>query len=179
MTQSTSSAQSKDCPCCGLVNPPSAQRCDCGWDFQHAMAMQSYVRDHGPSNHALATLGDRAAAQFVDTVIAIGIILLSSIPYAISESIGNATLACGFIVGMGYIAFSDGFRNGQSYGKRLMKTAVVDATTGQPCSFGQSFARNVLLPVLGWIDWVFIFGEKRQRLGDRAANTLVIRFARK
>jgi Flp pilus assembly protein TadB len=24
---------SMDCPRCGLVNPPTAQRCDCGYDF--------------------------------------------------------------------------------------------------------------------------------------------------
>ena len=23
----------KDCPACGLVNPPTAVLCDCGWDF--------------------------------------------------------------------------------------------------------------------------------------------------
>jgi hypothetical protein len=22
-----------DCPTCGLINPPTAQRCDCGYDF--------------------------------------------------------------------------------------------------------------------------------------------------
>jgi hypothetical protein len=26
-------AAAKDCPKCGLVNPPDAQTCDCGWDF--------------------------------------------------------------------------------------------------------------------------------------------------
>jgi hypothetical protein len=26
-------AEAKDCPKCGLANPPEAQRCDCGWDF--------------------------------------------------------------------------------------------------------------------------------------------------
>ena len=26
-------ADAKDCPSCRLVNPPDAQRCDCGYDF--------------------------------------------------------------------------------------------------------------------------------------------------
>jgi hypothetical protein len=26
-------SDAKDCPKCGLVNPPAAQRCDCGYDF--------------------------------------------------------------------------------------------------------------------------------------------------
>ncbi len=56
-----------------------------------------------------------------------------------------------------------------------MMPAVVDARTGQPCTFGQSFVRNLLLSILGFIDWLFIFGRKRQRLGDMAAPTLVIK----
>ena len=74
-----------------------------------------------------------------------------------------------------YILLSDGFAGGQSYGKRIVNTEVVDATSGEPCTFGKSFLRNLLLMLLGLIDWVFIFGEKRQRLGDKAANTIVIK----
>lgn len=29
-----------DCPACGLLNPPEAQRCDCGYDF-HAGRMET------------------------------------------------------------------------------------------------------------------------------------------
>jgi uncharacterized RDD family membrane protein YckC len=55
---------------------------------------------------------------------------------------------------------------------------VVDAESRRPCSFGQSFIRNVCLSALGPIDWLFIFGERRQRLGDRAAGTNVVVAAR-
>src|SRR5262245_33960955 len=33
----------KDCPKCGLLNPPSAQRCDCGYDFDRRQMERSYV----------------------------------------------------------------------------------------------------------------------------------------
>ena len=36
-------AAAKDCPKCGLVNPPEAQRCDCGWDFVSRRQEQSYL----------------------------------------------------------------------------------------------------------------------------------------
>jgi hypothetical protein len=36
-------AEAKDCPKCGLVNAPSAQRCDCGWDFVSRRKEQSYL----------------------------------------------------------------------------------------------------------------------------------------
>ena len=31
------------CPKCGLVNPPSAQRCDCGYDFIAKRVKESYL----------------------------------------------------------------------------------------------------------------------------------------
>src|SRR5919106_1578801 len=32
-----------DCPACGLVNPPTAQRCDCGYDFVDRSQKQPLV----------------------------------------------------------------------------------------------------------------------------------------
>jgi hypothetical protein len=31
------------CPCCGLLNPPEARRCDCGYDFEDRQVRDSYV----------------------------------------------------------------------------------------------------------------------------------------
>ena len=84
-------------------------------------------------------------------------------------------VAIGIILFFLYLLFQDGLRNGQSYGKRIAKTKVIDSRSSLPCTFGQSFIRNLLLSILGFIDWIFIFGEKRQRLGDKAAKTLVVR----
>jgi uncharacterized RDD family membrane protein YckC len=55
-----------------------------------------------------------------------------------------------------------------------MGLQVIDVRTGGPCTYGQSFIRNLLLLALGFIDWLFIFGATRQRLGDRAASTIVV-----
>ena len=42
------------CPQCGLTNPPSAQRCDCGWDFSTGRWALPYAararRDPAPLN---------------------------------------------------------------------------------------------------------------------------------
>jgi uncharacterized RDD family membrane protein YckC len=51
---------------------------------------------------------------------------------------------------------------------------VVDAKTGAPCTVWQSFVRNLLLAILGPLDWIFILGERHQRLGDKAAGTIVV-----
>ena len=73
-----------------------------------------------------------------------------------------------------YVLFADGLHGGQSLGKRWLGMRVVDADTGEPCTFGQSFVRNLTQVILGPLDWIFIFGERRQRLGDKAAGTIVI-----
>jgi hypothetical protein len=36
-------AMPNDCPRCGLVNPPKAQRCDCGYDFVTRRMKRSYL----------------------------------------------------------------------------------------------------------------------------------------
>ena len=41
-------AEAKDCPTCGLVNPPEAVRCDCGYDFAARRFVGSLLPPAGP-----------------------------------------------------------------------------------------------------------------------------------
>jgi len=72
-----------------------------------------------------------------------------------------------------YLGFGDGLHEGQSFAKQWLGIRVVDAQTGAPCTWGDSFIRNVF-SILGPIDALFIFGEDHQRWGDKAAGTVVI-----
>jgi len=56
----------------------------------------------------------------------------------------------------------------------MLSMRVIDEKSGESCSYGRSFLRNILLLVLGPIDWIFIFGGKHQRLGDKLAGTVVV-----
>ena len=38
----------KNCPKCALVNPDSAQRCDCGWDFNTQTVQDSFITSQSP-----------------------------------------------------------------------------------------------------------------------------------
>jgi len=38
-----------DCPNCKLVNPPTAARCDCGYDFQTHTMKRSYLTEQNQS----------------------------------------------------------------------------------------------------------------------------------
>lgn len=88
-----------------------------------------------------------------------------------------------FVIGIGYgITCEWGWR-GQTVGKRLLRLRVVDAE-GLRLQFNQVVTRNLLrfvdsLPgtyvVGGLACW---FSSKCQRLGDLAANTIVIRIPR-
>jgi uncharacterized RDD family membrane protein YckC len=122
----------------------------------------------------LATRLSRLVGQWLDSLVSFAIVCASALPLLVSWRFGAVSLWIGIAAAVLYILLSDGFRDGQSYGKRLLRIAVVDTHTGLPCTFGQSFIRNLLLLVLGFIDWIFIFGEQRQRLGDKAAGTKVI-----
>lgn len=72
-----------------------------------------------------------------------------------------------------YLFLADGLHEGQSFAKQLLGVRVVDAETGAPCTFGRSFVRNIFT-ILGPIDWIWIFGDRHQRLGDKVAGTIVI-----
>ena len=124
-------------------------------------------------SYELGPLWERWFGQFLDRVISCFIILVG---VALSGYTGLAEIGVviAIILSLFYYLFQDGLSNGQSYGKRTAKTKVIDSRDGSPCTFGQSLVRN-LFGLLGLIDWVFIFGEKRQRLGDKAARTLVIK----
>ncbi len=121
--------------------------------------------------YLIASRGQRLIGQFLDGVVyfAIGLagVLLGIVTLGLLGFVGG-------IAALAYALFQDGLGSGQSYAKKWMGLQVIDVRTGGPCTYGQSFIRNVLLLVLSFIDWLFIFGATRQRLGDRAAGTVVV-----
>jgi len=123
----------------------------------------------------LASLSDRLFGQILDSLVAVAAFAVAFLLYFLSPTLGGLAVVLAVLFAIVYILFADGLEGGQSYGKRIVHTACVDATTGAPCTFWQSFIRNLLLALLGLIDWIFIFGKKRQRLGDKAANTIVVK----
>jgi uncharacterized RDD family membrane protein YckC len=98
----------------------------------------------------------------------------------------------GFYAGLAYILLGDGFFDGRSLGKKLIRIKVLSARTNAPCTFRDSILRNStlaagyifwLLPWIGWIvlflisvlEFVLILGSKDGiRLGDEIAGTIVI-----
>ncbi|MBC8235266.1 RDD family protein [bacterium] len=124
--------------------------------------------------YKLASPMERWLGQFLDGLIYLAIILVPLVLIAFVEG-ARFVIIIAFVIAIFYLLFQDGLKNGQSFGKRIVKTKVIDSRSGLPCTFGQSFVRNLLLSILGFIDWIFIVGAKKQRLGDKAASTLVVK----
>ena len=122
----------------------------------------------------LASLPQRLAGQFLDGLVAMAPVIVAFMITVVMQRTGIVLIVVACIFAFLYHLLADGLDGGQSIGKRLVGIRVVSAETGAPCTFGQSFIRNFLLAILGPIDWIFIFGERRQRLGDKAAGTIVI-----
>jgi uncharacterized RDD family membrane protein YckC len=121
-----------------------------------------------------APRSERLLGQVVDGLVGavplIGVVLISSF----SDSVTSVLYMASLVWAVFYYFLADGLHSGQSIGKQWLGMRVVSVNGQAPCTFGQSFVRNVLLAFLGPIDWIFIFGEKHQRLGDIAAGTVVI-----
>jgi uncharacterized RDD family membrane protein YckC len=109
--------------------------------------------------------------QIVDGLVMLALFFLFT--WKLHEDSAGWLVAIDLAPGFAYFLLADALPGGQSLGKRAMKIAVVDAFSGVPCRWYQSLGRN-LLGFLGIIDWAFIFGETKQRLGDLLANTIVI-----
>ncbi len=122
-------------------------------------------------NFQLASIGDRFTAQFLDGLVALAV---GAAMYFVADVIG-LPLELAFLAWFLYLLLCDGLPGGQSIGKKFTKSSVVHFETGQPCSYMQSVARNFCLLVLGFVDWVFIVGKQRRRLGDFLARTRVVR----
>ena len=129
--------------------------------------------DQIPATVSFASRSDRLFAQALDGIVGWAPMGIAAFVANRSVGSGGVLLAIAFCWAVFYYLFADGFRDGQSLGKRRLGMRVVDARTGNPCTFLQSCIRNAFV-VLGPIDYIFIFGEQHQRLGDKAAGTVVL-----
>jgi len=127
----------------------------------------------------------RFLAWIVDAFVILGLVVALSITFALlgflSPDLAQAMNVLGyFVLGIGYGVFCEWRWRGQTLGKRLLRLRVVDAE-GLKLQFNQIMTRNLLrfidsLPFFYFVGGVTCwFSPKCQRLGDLAANTVVIR----
>jgi uncharacterized RDD family membrane protein YckC len=143
----------------------------------------------------LADRGTRLAAMVIDSLIIgamwygpflIALIINATISGTTGENVnalmmlGTALGAAGFGV-WAWLTIKYVNANGQSIAKRMLNIKVV-RSDGSKASLGRIFwLRNVVnallavIPFYGIIDALFIFGETRQCLHDKLADTIVVK----
>jgi len=134
----------------------------------------------GPVTRAVAWAVDLVCIAMLTTVMGYGLAALQ----LFGANLAGAAATVGyFILTIGYSIACEWAWRGQTVGKRLFHLQVVDAE-GLKLQFHQIVTRNLLrfvdsLPLFyfvgGLVCWLH---PKCQRLGDLAANTLVIRHPR-
>lgn len=128
----------------------------------------------GKISISLASPGKRLVAQLIDAIIAFFLFYVTLHVVEVLSLSGQVDVFSALVVGGGYYLLSDAMPKGQSIGKRMLKISVVSDVSYIDCNVFQSVLRNITIPFLGVIDWVFIFTSSRKRLGDMLASTIVI-----
>jgi uncharacterized RDD family membrane protein YckC len=131
----------------------------------------------GPISRSLAWLLDAAAIIAAAMVL---IAVLSALGKLSADISGAIFLVAMFVVNLGYAMVLEWFWNGQTLGKRLLGLRVMDVR-GLRLQPYQIIIRNLLravdsLPAAYLVGGLTsLFNRYAQRLGDLAANTIVIR----
>lgn len=88
----------------------------------------------------------------------------------------------GWIASVGYWLLRDGLFDGQSLGKRVIGLKVIVQPARSPCTFKESFIRNVLwvVPVMNLVMavsglYALAKDSRGRHWGDRLADTEVVR----
>jgi uncharacterized RDD family membrane protein YckC len=131
----------------------------------------------GPITRFTAWLVDLVCLLVLTSAIGMVIGLLSVVSFGIAQAI---QIILFFLISIGYRIVLEWHWRGQTIGKRLLRLRVVDAQ-GLRLQFSQIAIRNLLrfvdaFPLFYLVGGVACLVSRRaQRLGDFAANTVVIR----
>ncbi|HTV63459.1 MAG TPA: RDD family protein [Alphaproteobacteria bacterium] len=130
----------------------------------------------------------RFLAWFIDLLVILVILIVLEISFSLLGIVaGGFAIALGivgwFVIWVGYGIFFEWSWRGQTIGKKLFRLRVVDVE-GMRLQFNQIVVRNLLrfvdtLPLFYFAGGVACWLSPRcQRLGDLAANTVVVRSPR-
>lgn len=152
-------------------------------------AMSGYPRE--PTEDDANVAGRRLGARLLDVAFIIGAYELVEAATGGEELIGPkfnalaplpAALTLLLFLGIFVVFpfFLEGLWDGQSPGKWCLGIKVVQ-TDGAPCTIGASVLRNLLL-LADWLPALYLgavvsmaISSRKQRLGDRLADTVVVR----
>ncbi|HYH82714.1 MAG TPA: stage II sporulation protein M [Longimicrobium sp.] len=150
--------------------------------------------EHVSVGYELADLGSRFTAMVIDGLVLAGVALVLLLGLLALGITGAATgalpgmgaaaalvFAVWFLVTWGYRVYYEGFRDGQTIGKKAMRIRVVQ-DGGFPVTFRAAAVRNLIRivdmqPGMTWgvAAIAMMLHPRTKRLGDMAAGTVVVR----
>jgi hypothetical protein len=89
---------SQQCPRCALFNPPSALRCDCGYDFRSGTVERSYLAAHVVEKHGQAKIAQDSARRKILSGISL-LVLAGILSAGASLASGRVRIAAPFSLG--------------------------------------------------------------------------------
>ncbi len=186
------------CPACGKENAAGATFCaNCGKPLT-ATAAPPTASPMGmsigspampaPGGMRYAEVIDRFVAALIDFVI-LGIVgfiigLIAFAGFLASGGLGfflaYPIILLDIVLWLIYFTYFEG-TTGQTFGKQIAHIKVVDERTGATVDMGRAFVRSLLrvvdffwyFPFIGLI--LVLVTPNRQRLGDMAAHTVVVK----
>lgn len=131
--------------------------------------------------------GRRVLATIVDLIVLGVLFAVLTVPFgsssvegsAVSGSLGTVGTLLYTVIALAYYVLMEGYL-GQTVGKMLLGIKVVREGSGEVPGIGAAAIRTVLRIIDGFFFYLVAFitvlvSGKNQRLGDMAANTLVVR----
>jgi uncharacterized RDD family membrane protein YckC len=183
------------CPACGKENAAGATFCaNCGKPLTAAAATPT-LGGMSLGSPAMPAPGGMKYAEIIDRFVGalIDYIIIAVIGAILGIIIFAGALASGgfgfffgpiflieIVLWLIYFTYFEG-TTGQTFGKQIAHTKVVDERTGQTVDMGRAFIRS-LLRIIDELPFFYIIGvilvavtPNRQRLGDMAAHTVVVK----
>lgn len=192
------------CPSCGTpradataapARPVSARPAPTPTPQPPMLPLEQTASAHALSEEmVLASIGQRAFAHLLDgiPVLLVFVVVGSIVANETGNMTGNGfemqgeaalvTLVITYIIVLIYFTIFEALPAGKTFGKWLAGIRVA-SEIGRRASFGQAFMRNLLRLIDGlplYLIGLALAGssERKQRLGDRVAHTLVLRTGR-
>lgn len=180
----------KECPNCGRFNAEAALQCDCGHDFGSAQSRPPHPQ--GGQVTQGKKFGTRAGAYVIDFVVLmvvntgiaaiIGMVLGIAMAILRQDVVFNeqSMQVLDWFLGLAlfslYFTLYEGLF-GATAGKLIFGMRVVKMD-GRPCGLGAALIRALLRFLDGLFFGLVALGSMKpplqQRLGDKAAKTLVV-----
>lgn len=184
------------CANCGKELTPGAAFCPyCGTVVAVGIPPTIVAPQAATTSANYADLSQRIIAAIIDSIIvgiAVGILssifVFSGLGMLGFSGMGHMFASpwmwapwiwlVGLLIPIGYYTYLEG-TSGQTIGKKIIKIKVIKAN-GSPCDLASAFLRSILRVVdslvIGLVGIIVIsVTEKRQRVGDIVANTIVVR----